>query len=454
MVNSLVVMAAVLAGIGVIACAGWYLWRQRQRNREEQERSFRTILVQELRKKGVSGFDLSQLVLEHQVSQDIADLAAATIYAACCEKALKDAEINATERRQMDSLQHALAIPAPIADQIETKKRRERYHAEATASLADGRITEQEAAELIRLRECLGISRRAATEVVGQSVADGYLALLRQIAGDGRITAAELHELKRYKDALGLSRDEANELARDVALQLYRRWFYNVLQDGEVTEQEESALAWVRDEFGLQLDTQAYEAQLQEVRRLALYRQGQLPSASTNKILESGQICHWQGRCCFQWETATKRKQAAGDLVITSEQLVFSSPIRSFSISPTKIIDISTHTDALVIATSSSRGTGTYFVDSPRELEAILVGLARRHKYHVSADYSSQMSRHIPDDVRREVWQRDGGCCVRCRAADYLEFDHIIPHSRGGANTVTNVQILCRRCNSLKSDRI
>jgi len=35
-----------------------------------------------------------------------------------------------------------------------------------------------------------------------------------------------------------------------------------------------------------------------------------------------------------------------------------------------------------------------------------------------------------------------------------LEFDHIIPVAKGGANTIDNVQILCRRCNGQKSDRI
>jgi 5-methylcytosine-specific restriction endonuclease McrA len=117
-------------------------------------------------------------------------------------------------------------------------------------------------------------------------------------------------------------------------------------------------------------------------------------------------------------------------------------------------MDISVYSNAVVIGTSANRGAGTYFVASPRELEAILIGVTRRHKYQLTANYTSTMSRHIPENVRREVWQRDGGRCVRCQATDYLEFDHIIPHSRGGASTVANVQLLCRRCNLLKKDRI
>ena len=39
-------------------------------------------------------------------------------------------------------------------------------------------------------------------------------------------------------------------------------------------------------------------------------------------------------------------------------------------------------------------------------------------------------------------------------AEDYLEYDHIIPVSKGGSNTAANIQLLCRRCNGKKSDKI
>jgi 5-methylcytosine-specific restriction endonuclease McrA len=66
----------------------------------------------------------------------------------------------------------------------------------------------------------------------------------------------------------------------------------------------------------------------------------------------------------------------------------------------------------------------------------------------------SKPSRHIPREVRQRVWQRYGGRCAECNADDYLEFDHIIPHAKGGSNSDNNIQLLCRRCNLKKSDRI
>ncbi|MFT3809680.1 MAG: HNH endonuclease signature motif containing protein [Micropepsaceae bacterium] len=60
----------------------------------------------------------------------------------------------------------------------------------------------------------------------------------------------------------------------------------------------------------------------------------------------------------------------------------------------------------------------------------------------------------IPRMVQREVWQRDGGRCVECHTRERLCFDHIVPFSKGGGNSVRNIQLLCERCNLTKSNRI
>jgi 5-methylcytosine-specific restriction endonuclease McrA len=62
--------------------------------------------------------------------------------------------------------------------------------------------------------------------------------------------------------------------------------------------------------------------------------------------------------------------------------------------------------------------------------------------------------RSIPKEVKREVWRRDQGRCMTCGSRENLEFDHIIPLSKGGANTVRNLQLLCQNCNREKSDNI
>ncbi len=62
--------------------------------------------------------------------------------------------------------------------------------------------------------------------------------------------------------------------------------------------------------------------------------------------------------------------------------------------------------------------------------------------------------RHVPADVRRAVWERDGGQCTfvsdrgqRCEARTRLEYDHVRPIACGGKTTVANLRLLCRQHN-------
>src|SRR5215213_1861662 len=63
-------------------------------------------------------------------------------------------------------------------------------------------------------------------------------------------------------------------------------------------------------------------------------------------------------------------------------------------------------------------------------------------------------SRSIPHPVKIAVVTRDGGKCRRCGSIQDLQYDRIVPNSRGGSSTdVNNIQLLCGKCSSLKSNR-
>ena len=43
--------------------------------------------------------------------------------------------------------------------------------------------------------------------------------------------------------------------------------------------------------------------------------------------------------------------------------------------------------------------------------------------------------------------------CAYCRASENLTWDHLIPSSLGGLDTISNLVPACSRCNSSKGDR-
>jgi len=68
-------------------------------------------------------------------------------------------------------------------------------------------------------------------------------------------------------------------------------------------------------------------------------------------------------------------------------------------------------------------------------------------------------SRHIPADVRRAVWRRDGGRCAfigtsgRCTATTLLEFHHVLPYADQGMTNLDNLSLRCRAHNGYEAER-
>lgn len=76
------------------------------------------------------------------------------------------------------------------------------------------------------------------------------------------------------------------------------------------------------------------------------------------------------------------------------------------------------------------------------------------NKYEVT---KRQERKIMNDDIRYNVLKRDNFTCQKCgitsKDGAKLEVDHIIPVSKGGKTVMSNLQTLCDRCNSGKSDK-
>ena len=54
---------------------------------------------------------------------------------------------------------------------------------------------------------------------------------------------------------------------------------------------------------------------------------------------------------------------------------------------------------------------------------------------------------------RRGVFRRDKYECVYCGSSKELTIDHVIPRSRGGKNSWTNLVTCCQKCNLKKGNK-
>src|SRR5439155_3269574 len=90
-----------------------------------------------------------------------------------------------------------------------------------------------------------------------------------------------------------------------------------------------------------------------------------------------------------------------------------------------------------------------------RALTALLEDLTKKKFAVTDHPHASQApapgSRHIPAEVKRKVWIRDGGRCAfvsaggrRCGERGFLEFHHVEPYAVGGEATVENISLRCR----------
>jgi len=61
---------------------------------------------------------------------------------------------------------------------------------------------------------------------------------------------------------------------------------------------------------------------------------------------------------------------------------------------------------------------------------------------------------YLNKQVRLEILKKYKFTCVTCKSKENLSIDHIHPVSKGGGDEFKNLQVMCRSCNSHKSNRV
>jgi 5-methylcytosine-specific restriction endonuclease McrA len=86
------------------------------------------------------------------------------------------------------------------------------------------------------------------------------------------------------------------------------------------------------------------------------------------------------------------------------------------------------------------------------------IAVARKSRARAPA-HQAAGRRHVPNEVRRRVVERDGGCCTfigtdghRCSSRAFLQLHHEIAFAHGGGETFDNLRLLCAAHNRLLAE--
>lgn len=271
----------------------------------------------------------------------------------------------------------------------------------------------------------------------------------------------------------GLYIGEALAYIRTDVLQFLDHMLTNAISKGPTTDEIEQHIRQLIGGFVIPND-QAKPL----LRRIVLLNinQGKFPKASSQKLqgihMDSDETCYLFDLTLYLKENvSSKRSNVYGDLMITNKKFRFLSASGGIEVGWNSVMRIEKReievtlnrkgkevllpVVGIYLELNKKSGNGFYgpSTSDPEIVVAMIDTLVRMAKRQI-VKTDDNNSRRIPQDVRIAVWQRDQGKCVQCGARDYLEYDHIIPYSKGGATTVNNMQLLCRRCNQAKRDLI
>ncbi|MFC9876777.1 TerD family protein [Nocardia salmonicida] len=252
-----------------------------------------------------------------------------------------------------------------------------------------------------------------------------------------------------------IDEERGRTLLREAGLTQVERMVAFAFADGEVFADELAAFEHVVSELALSgAIVDDLRRRMHRGRTLSRLRAGELPTINTPGLhLDPDERVHLDLPAVHIRMLARGPRNTEGRLIGSSKKLRFVGDGTGIELPWNRVVSVHPEHGTVVLAATSARGGATFGVTDPDYVAAALEGALRVSKRLVLTPGQLD-SRSIPQDVKAQVWQRDGGACVECGDGHYLEFDHIIPLSRGGATSATNLQILCRACNRAKGARI
>lgn len=269
----------------------------------------------------------------------------------------------------------------------------------------------------------------------------------------------EMNQLMNVAEKYGLKWVEALKHIEEPAKDFIKQLLLFAKQDGIIEKEEEKTIKKMMKFLEVQGDfKREIQDEIKKIKKIQNIREGNLTPLNLKPppvIVKSTEFFYVYNPCIYT-KTDKKKTEINGKLILTSDRVFFIGKDKtkdiSFKFLYKSIFNLSYNSNSVFID-RQGRGRGYYKLSKPEIIYEIFLFLIKKTNYLITQS-DQELSRHIPQDVKVEVYNRDGGRCVMCGDNKYLEFDHIIPFSKGVANTVDNIQILCRACNQKKGANI
>jgi len=406
---------------------------------------------------------LAEVLDEFDVSRSDLELAVTAIYAKAYYGCAKQLENASKDSEQLDRLAALLELKDEQVVSIKYKVGLTIYKSRFRELASDGELDEEDNRELEAVQECFGLRNRDVHRAISQESLAFYSFSLFDALRDGVLTEGEMSELAVISRQLGLTSKQLSSISVPNKKDILATALASIKARGEIRDEDRHYICMLAEYLNATDDLlKPCLMDLDLFERVFAIRAGDLPELeSTKLILDRGEKLHYSVPVTFEVASGGKIKRQGGTLYVGSLKMRFVGLRRSHEVRYRNLLQVDftlQKQSKITVAVASGAGSGVYRLKKSRdpgqvfELQEAIRFLTRKAKgLEVKR---SRDTRYISDEVRSEIWYRDGGQCVICGASEYLEFDHIIPLSKGGATSVENLQLLCRGCNSRKGSSI
>jgi hypothetical protein len=428
--------------------------------REERVKKLSTHLYKGLRAERKK-FKLAKCLRGLEVADGELQEAKESVFIRIMDKVWDDGVLTDKERETVDFVQRGLELTQSESSSIRQRYASKQFQVSLAKAMEDGVLSDDELAHLEHISESVGQNVATYTRTFFRTQGEGFVrGMFLACIEEGQLTADEWNKFISTGRRLGLEEHELQKLISKPAKKYVEHVLADAKADEKLSPDEKQELDWLLEILHLDDEFASYvQDEMQFLHAQYEISQGRLPSLQRPRNLEvrGGEIVHASFDAVLvivrNLKSGTRKNEYSGRITLLDSRAIFQGEEKSEAIRYRRIVSVRGGINWAEFQLTGKPVWAIHFDDDPLAFPIFSKAVALANQTAVRKNEDGP-SRHIPREVRQRVWQRYGGQCAECSATDYLEFDHIIPHAKGGGNGDNNIQLLCRKCNLKKSDHI